>query len=75
VDTDLFVGWNYIVMMGVAAVMMVWYIWYLHGNRERSARYEEYSNLVLHDELTDQPMEDRENAREEKPSKTKKDER
>ena len=74
-DINLFVGWNYIVMMGAAAIMLVWYIWYLHGNKERSAYYEEHSNIVLHDSLDDAPLEGDENARDEKPSTTKKDER
>lgn len=67
-------GYIYFFMMAIAAILMVWYIWYLYSNKERSNQYEEYSNLALHDELDDVPLE----AREKKgtnPKSSKKDER
>ncbi|MGE4294857.1 MAG: CcoQ/FixQ family Cbb3-type cytochrome c oxidase assembly chaperone [Campylobacterales bacterium] len=67
-------GYIYFFMMAGAAIMMIWYIWHLYSNRERSSQYEEYSNLVLHDELEDTPVEAREN-RDKNPKAAKKDER
>lgn len=67
-------GYTYFFMVAGAAIMLVWYIWHLHSNKDRSKQYEEYSNLALHDELGDAPVEAREN-RDKNPKAAKKDER
>jgi len=67
-------GYTYFFMVAGASIMLVWYIWHLHGNKDRSKQYEEYSNLALHDELEDTPVEAREN-RDKNPKAAKKDER
>lgn len=67
-------GYTYFFMMMIAAILMVWYIWYLYGNKDRSRRYEEFSNLVLHDELGDTPLEARDRTGN-NPQVVKKDER
>ena len=67
-------GHIYFFMVAGAAIMLIWYIWYLHSNKDRSKQYEEYSNLALKDELGDTPLEAREN-RDKNPKAAKKDER
>lgn len=67
-------GYIYFFMMMIATILMIWYIWYLYSNKDRSEKYEEFSNLVLHDELGDAPLEARE-KKGKNPEEVKKDER
>lgn len=67
-------GYIYFFMMMIASILMVWYIWYLYSNKDRSKKYEEYSNLVLNDSLEDTPLEARE-KKGKNPQDVKKDER
>jgi cbb3-type cytochrome c oxidase CcoQ subunit len=53
-------GYIYFFVVVLFTILMAGYIWYLHGNKERSARYENYSNIVLNDSLGDMPVEARE---------------
>jgi cbb3-type cytochrome c oxidase CcoQ subunit len=71
VDWKLLQGYTYFFAIAISALLLVWYIYYLYINRARSAHYEEYSNLVLKDELDDEPLEPREDRAQTRINQTK----
>ena len=58
-------GYAYVFAMGFLVVVLYAYIYHLYTKRKNSdgTDYEEYSNMALHDNLSDTPVTDRDDAK------------
>jgi cytochrome c oxidase cbb3-type subunit 4 len=50
-------GYGYVMAIGISAVFLYWYIWYVHTDKSRGEDYEKYGRLALDDEITDSLIE------------------
>jgi cytochrome c oxidase cbb3-type subunit IV len=56
-----FSGYGYFGLTVFLAVMLWWYIFHLYSSEKRGQKdYEKYGNMVLHDEITDELVEKKE---------------
>ncbi|MCD4668516.1 MAG: CcoQ/FixQ family Cbb3-type cytochrome c oxidase assembly chaperone [Sulfurimonas sp.] len=58
-------GYAYVFAMGFLIVVLYAYIYHLYTKRKNAdgTDYEEYSNMALHDDLSDTPVADRFDAK------------
>lgn len=67
-----FSGYGYFGLTVFLAVMLWWYIFHLYSSEKKGQRdYEKYGDMALHDEITDELIEkkDEESSDEQKTSK------
>lgn len=56
-----FSGYGYFGLTVFLAVMLWWYIFHLYSSEKRGQKdYEKYGNMALHDEITDELVEKKE---------------
>lgn len=58
-------GYAYVIAMIVCVVVFYAYIYHLYTKRKSAdgTDYEEYSNIALHDDISDAPVTDRSDAK------------
>ena len=58
-------GYAYVIVGGIFVVVMYAYIYHLYSKRKNAdgTDYEEYSNMALHDDISDTPVADRFDAK------------
>lgn len=63
----VFQGYGYMSFTVILAVIMYSYLYHLYRAEKKGTRnYEQYSNLVLHDNIDDAPIESRASSNKEK---------
>jgi cytochrome c oxidase cbb3-type subunit 4 len=50
-------GYGYVAALGISVLFLYWYIWHVHTDKKRGQDYEKYGRLALDDEITDSPIE------------------
>jgi cytochrome c oxidase cbb3-type subunit 4 len=59
VDIGTLQAYAYFFFTAFLVVVLYSYIYYLYSAKKKSGRdYEKYGNIALHDEITDQPIEE-----------------
>jgi len=59
VDISTIQAYGYFFFTAFLVVIMYLYIYHLYSSEKKSGRdYEKYGNIALHDEITDQPIEE-----------------
>ena len=57
-DVATFQAYGYFFLTGTLVAILYGYIWHLYTAKKKYGKdYEEYSNIALHDDITDKPVE------------------
>jgi len=62
VDIGTIQAYVYFAVTVLLVVFLYYYIWYVHSDKKRGEDYERYGRLALDDQLTDTPVQKREES-------------
>ncbi len=59
-----FQAYGYFALTAFLVVMLYWYIYHLYSSEKKGTKdYEKYANMALHDEITDELVEKKEDSK------------
>ena len=61
-DIGTIQAYVYFAVTVLLVVFLYYYIWYVHSDKKRGEDYERYGRLALDDQLTDTPVQKREES-------------